>query len=241
MDTNSLLRSTLVILGLILALGPLSASARDDNNRWASSHGQSDHGPFEQDRRQHPDQYHRDVRYRHDHYYPRTGYVVRALPPRYDRVHYRDRDYFFFSGVWYLNDGPQFTVVAPPIGIIVPTLPAFYTTLWIRGIPYYYANETYYVWRPDQSGYEVTTPPPGVSQQQPRVITDELFVYPKNGQSDKQQADDRFACHQWSVKQTGFDPSLPPQNMTGQEMNGQRDSYQRAMRACLEGRGYSVR
>ena len=36
------------------------------------------------------------------------------------------------------------------------------------------------------------------------------FAYPSGGQSQEQQASDRFQCHQWSVSQTGFDPSTAP-------------------------------
>ncbi len=36
------------------------------------------------------------------------------------------------------------------------------------------------------------------------------FVYPKAGQSEQQQSQDRYECHQWAVSQTGFDPSTAP-------------------------------
>ncbi|MDJ0656503.1 MAG: glycine zipper domain-containing protein [Xanthomonadales bacterium] len=36
----------------------------------------------------------------------------------------------------------------------------------------------------------------------------DLYVYPAEGQSDQQLADDRFECHQWAVRESGFDPSL---------------------------------
>ena len=35
----------------------------------------------------------------------------------------------------------------------------------------------------------------------------DLFVYPASGQSDEQLADDRYECHVWAVKESGFDPS----------------------------------
>ncbi len=38
-----------------------------------------------------------------------------------------------------------------------------------------------------------------------------LFVYPKKGQSDAQQKKDRYECHMWAVQQTGFDPTAPQQ------------------------------
>ena len=36
------------------------------------------------------------------------------------------------------------------------------------------------------------------------------FVYPRAGQSEQQQSQDRYECHQWAVSQTGFDPSTAP-------------------------------
>ena len=37
----------------------------------------------------------------------------------------------------------------------------------------------------------------------------QIYVYPKQGQSDAQLDRDRYECHTWAVKQTGFDPSAP--------------------------------
>ncbi len=34
-----------------------------------------------------------------------------------------------------------------------------------------------------------------------------VFAYPNAGQTEAQQSQDRFECHQWSVTQSGFDPS----------------------------------
>lgn len=38
-----------------------------------------------------------------------------------------------------------------------------------------------------------------------------VIAYPNAGQSPQQQQRDQFECHQWSIQQTGFDPSAPPQ------------------------------
>jgi hypothetical protein len=35
----------------------------------------------------------------------------------------------------------------------------------------------------------------------------DIYIYPAKGQSQTQQDRDRYECHSWSVKQTGFDPS----------------------------------
>lgn len=37
----------------------------------------------------------------------------------------------------------------------------------------------------------------------------DLFIYPAQGQSQEQLDRDRFECHSWAVKETGFDPSNP--------------------------------
>jgi len=34
-----------------------------------------------------------------------------------------------------------------------------------------------------------------------------VYVYPDKGQSDAQSDRDRYECHMWAVKETGFDPS----------------------------------
>ncbi len=64
-----------------------------------------------------------------------------------------------------------------------------------------------------------------------------LFAYPRQGQSPQQQNVDLTECHYWAVNQTGYDPNFA----TGNEPQDKRFDYQRAMSACLEARGYSVR
>jgi len=188
-----------------------------------------------------PAGYRVDNRYHQERYYPRHGHTVDRLPQHHYSLHYHDRRYFYYGGVWYQPTGPRFVVVAPPLGIVVPFLPPFYSTVWIAGTPYYYANDTYYVWRPDLSGYQVTSLPPQAPEQEPNLSADQLFIYPKKGQSEKQLADDRFECYRWSVGQTGYDPIEPPENLSQSALNAKREDYQRAMKTCLDGRGYSVR
>ncbi|MBN1548459.1 MAG: hypothetical protein JW902_17550, partial [Syntrophaceae bacterium] len=164
---------------------------------------------------------------------------VRTLPRGYHTTYYRNRPYYFWEGVWYRPYGTYFTVVAPPIGLVIPILPPFHTTLWVGGIPYYYANETYYTYYPG-GGYVVTDPPKDkVSEAPPEA--DWLYSYPTRGQSEKQQADDRYACHRWAVDQTGYDPTLPLGGVPESESAQKRRDYQRALGACMEGRGYSVK
>jgi hypothetical protein len=44
---------------------------------------------------------------------------------------------------------------------------------------------------------------------QPRPSPDVQF-YPKQGQSEAQQDRDRYECHLWAVKKSGYDPSAEP-------------------------------
>ena len=79
----------------------------------------------------------------------------------------------------------------------------------------------------------VSTPPPGAALP---PGTGEVTITPKNGQTQQQQWNDRYACHDWAVTQSGFDPTRKDASAD----QTHRDDYRRALSACLEGRGYSV-
>ncbi len=181
-----------------------------------------------------------DNRYRHERYYPPRGHVIPALPPGHHVLPYHGVNYHFHAGVWYRPYGSHFTVVLPPIGLVVPILPPFYTTIWVGSVPYYYAGGVYYTWRPETRGYVVTEPPPEAEVREPPVVPEQLFVYPKKGQNEAQLAPDRYQCHRWSADQSGFDPTQPGGNVPETQHSAKRADYQRAMKACLEARGYSV-
>ncbi len=65
----------------------------------------------------------------------------------------------------------------------------------------------------------------------------QLFAYPRQGQSPQQQSTDLNECHYWAVSRTGYDPNFA----AGNEPPERRTDYQRAIAACLEARGYTVR
>lgn len=136
----------------------------------------------------------------------------------YWRGGYWPRAYYGFGFSWFL-----------------PILPLAYATYWYGGIPYYYTNDVYYTWNPDYSGYTVTDPPPVAAQGSaeggtpgglPSGGASQVFMYPRNGQSEDQQATDRRECEQWAGEQAG----------TGA---ANQEEGRRAMLACVEGRGYS--
>jgi hypothetical protein len=78
--------------------------------------------------------------------------------------------------------------------------------------------------------------PPKDEAVQTIAPADRLFIYPRRGQNQQQQAKDEYECHRWAADQTGFDPTRPNPGETSK-----RADYQRAMGACLDGRGYTVK
>jgi hypothetical protein len=188
-----------------------------------------------------------DNRYNHNHYYPPRGYAVTALPRGFVTVNFRGGPYFYHQGIWYRGGGSRFVVVRPAIGLYVPFLPPFYTTVWFGGVPYYYADDVYYAWRPGMHQYVVVDPPGGpqagttAAPAGASAQSSDLFIYPKNGQGEEQQAKDKYECHSWASNQSGFDPTQPLGGVAENEASSKRADYQRAMQACLEARGYSVK
>ncbi|GJM07826.1 MAG: hypothetical protein DHS20C11_01020 [Lysobacteraceae bacterium] len=47
-----------------------------------------------------------------------------------------------------------------------------------------------------------------------------VYVYPANGQSPEQQAQDQAQCHGWAVSQSGYDPHNPPPAPPGPSTGG---------------------
>jgi hypothetical protein len=166
-----------------------------------------------------------DPLYRHDHYYPAPGYAVPTLPMGSLSIRFGNASFFFHSGVWYRPSGSRFVVVLPPVGIYVSVLPPAFVTLWLAGSVYYYANGVYYA-PAGSAGYVVVAPPPGADSAQPAAAPEPIF-YPRNGQSPEQTEADRRECNRWATTQPNAvaDASV----------------FQRAVAACMDGRGYTVR
>jgi hypothetical protein len=209
-----------------------------------------DHGHYGAPPPPHGGSVHYDARYSHNYYYPARGAYVTTLPRSPVIITRPGGNYYYAGGVWYRPYGTSFVVVGAPVGVFVPVLPAYYTTMWVGGVPYYYANDTYYTWSSDQGGYQVVDPPnqpnyvaapPGATPPTAPMPSDDLYAYPQAGQSTEQQASDRYECHKWAQSQSGFDPTQQGGGVPSEQAGNARDSYQRAMSACLEGKGYSVR
>ena len=114
----------------------------------------------------------------------------------------------------------------------------------VLAAPYYYAPYYY-------SPYYYASPPVVIQEQPPVYFqpapsvtppsTERIFVYPRQGQSEELQAKDRYECHSWAVSQTHYDPTQPASGMPAAQLNQMRADYQRAMGACLDGRGYTMK
>jgi hypothetical protein len=227
--------SRVATLAVLLLAAAGAATAAGNPYRDRQSDRQGGHQQQHQDSRV-------DNRYNHNRSYPVRGYRTSHLPSGYYSTRYRGSPYYFHGGAWYRPYGPRYVVVAPPFGLGLSVLPPFYTTVWFGGAPYYYADDTYYQYRPERREYVVTEPPPGQPEVGPQAGgSEEVFVYPKNGQSEEQQSTDRYECHRWAVDKTGFDPTRPSGNVPESDVDSKRADYGRAEGACLDARGYSVK
>lgn len=170
--------------------------------------------------------------------YPKVGREVRSLPSGHVDVRVGGNDYRYHGGVFYRPrpDG-AYVVVRPPIGARVSYLPPGYVSFGIGPSRYFYFDATYYLWDEPRQEYVVVEEPAGAEQALAATTytSGELFIYPSQGQSDEQRERDRYECYLWASDQTGFDPGSADARSTSAE------DYQRALSACLEGRGYTVR
>lgn len=179
---------------------------------------------------------------RHDHAQARVhvsiGTEVRVLPGGHETFRVGRSYYHYHDGVFYRPYGDRFVVVGAPIGARIRTLPFGYVSFNLGPRRYFYANYTYYWWDPRVSEYVVVDEPPGADKAVATATesgSGDVFVYPKNGQTDEQRDRDRYECYTWAVDQTHFDPSA------GAADSAKSSDYQRAFSACLEGRGYTVK
>jgi hypothetical protein len=125
----------------------------------ASSYAQSGEQHRSAEEQTEPYHKHHDTRHGHDHFYPDRGAIVRDLPRGTIGTSYAGVSYRYHDGIWLEPRGPAFMVIAPPIGLVAPTLPLFSTVVTHDGETFLYVNDTYYRPRPDLGGYEVVNDP----------------------------------------------------------------------------------
>ena len=126
-------------------------------------------------------------------------------------------------------------MVGAPYGLFVSSLP-YYSSFWFGSTRYYYSDGVYYNYEPTRAGYVVSPSPYGDERKDEVAATvEDMYIYPAQGQSLQQQADDKYQCHRWAVDQTQYDPTSADFDAP------RRADYVRTMTACLTGRGYTVR
>lgn len=84
---------------------------------------------------------------------------IRQLPDSAVFTH-RGTRYVVSAGRWYEQRGDKLRAVAAPQGVLVQELPQGYSMRWVGGVPYFYADGLYYLWRERQRSYEVLPTPP---------------------------------------------------------------------------------
>jgi hypothetical protein len=187
----------------------------------------------------------------HGGYQGRAGYGYPGHYGGYGYGHGYSTGAYWRGGYWNGGYWPR-AYYGLGFSWFLPVLPLAYATYWWGGLPYYYANDVYYTYDPNYQGYIATDPPPVANSSGAATSSDssappadnaqsapgpngpidgapaQIFMYPKNGQSAEQTATDRAECQKWATDQAG-----------SVAQNGA--NYNRAMVACVEGRGYSAR
>jgi len=88
--------------------------------------------------------YHYNHGYYGTYYAPRLGFSIGFLPYGYYPFYYGDAEFFYSGGLFYQYDNNEYTVVEPPVGAEITTLPSNAQSIVINGEQYYEANGVYY-------------------------------------------------------------------------------------------------
>lgn len=79
------------------------------------------------------------------YYAPRIGFHLSVLPYGYIPFYYGPYQYFYSDGYFYNYDNNQYTVVEPPLGAELNSLPSGTQSIVIDGQQYYELNGVYYM------------------------------------------------------------------------------------------------
>jgi hypothetical protein len=88
--------------------------------------------------------YHFNHGYYNTYYLARLGYTCGVLPYAYYPFFWGDFEYYFCDGLFYTYADDQYTVVEPPVGAEVATLPDNAQSSVINGQQYYECQGVYY-------------------------------------------------------------------------------------------------
>jgi hypothetical protein len=82
--------------------------------------------------------------YYNSYYLPRIGFSIGVLPYGYYPFYWGDYQYYYSDGLYYQYNDNQYTVVEPPVGAQVNSLPSKAEAITINGEQYYESNGVYY-------------------------------------------------------------------------------------------------
>ncbi|KAB0667131.1 SH3 domain-containing protein [Oryzomonas japonica] len=97
-----------------------------------------------------------------------SGPRFRELPREHRVIGYGRDSFYFTRGRYYRRGGDGFFLVAPPFGLVVPSLPLGFAALVVGGLTYYELNGIYYRQAPE--GYVVVEPPATVVTPAPSAV-----------------------------------------------------------------------
>ena len=63
---------------------------------------------------------------------------------------------------------------------------------------------------------------------------------PSGANEPEKENADEYECHNWARGQSGFDPTQTDGGVAAGDADRAHSYYDRAMSACLQGRGYQV-
>ena len=154
--------------------------------------------------------------------------------------YYASRSYAEPAPYYYYNPGPV-VYANPPV--------------YVQSQPVYVQSQPTYVAAAQPRSVAAQAPSNGVNELGPvnslppvnsvqpqnsnpaQSSSDQWYVYPSRGQSQQQAANDRYECNRWATNESGYDPEL----RTHRNPETGPVNFGRALSACLEGRGYTVR
>jgi hypothetical protein len=82
--------------------------------------------------------------YYRNYYAPRLGIHIGVLPFGYYPFYFGPDQYFYSAGLFYQFNNNQYTVVEPPVGAAIASLPDAAQSIVINGTQYYEYNGVYY-------------------------------------------------------------------------------------------------
>jgi len=182
----------------------------------------------------------------------RPGFYANHLPSYYNRFNFRNSQYYSYGGLYfsYQNNNRRFALVSAPIGFRINTLPRYAVGFYLGNTLYFNSYNNFYRYLPNSSEYVVVEKP--IYEEDTSYVEESYaepeggiylayndggpIYYPNAGQSEAQMSLDLDECHEYSARETNFDPSLPYPTYDAYKAEG----FSLALESCMVSRGYTV-